>query len=579
MLIRAFFGACFCVSLAHAQTLPTLSATPSALTFTYQIGATTLPAAQNIAIKRSGSGAALDFTVTVQPAAPWLIVTPLSGKTGTSTSIRVNPASLTAGTYSASLQIDAVGVMAPALASVVLLVKNPPPTMTVAPSTLSFSFRTDSVTMPPPQTFTISTDGEPLSFTAVASGGSWLSISPSLGIAVAGSPITITASVDTTGLVPASNTGRVTITSSNASNKTASVAVTLTVTPGTAVLQSIWPRMAPVGSNDINITIRGSHLFKQSLVYAGNVSLTATWISTSVMLATIPKAQMATQGSLNIMVTNSPQPASNAIAFTVTPPGPQIETVVNSASFAAGVNPTISPGEIISVFGSALGPATAILATPTNGVYPTSLGSPATIVEFEYPSGTWNAAPLIMTQANQINLISPFALPPSTPPAQVNLRVTYNALVSAPYPFDAVDAHPGVFTLDSSGSGQAAALNWDETKQIATLNSASNPAPKGSSIIVFLTGAGTLSPAVPDGQVIPASSPTTPLPVLSGTVSVTINGEAASVESQTAVEGSVAGLAKLVITVPTTVKPGKDLALMVTVNGKPSPLSATVSVK
>jgi hypothetical protein len=63
-------------------------------------------------------------------------------------------------------------------------------------------------------------------------------------------------------------------------------------------------------------------------------------------------------------------PVSYASAFvTVTlnfPPGPVIGAVVSAAS----LQPSISPGEIVSIFGSSLGPPV-LSSQPLNGVYPT----------------------------------------------------------------------------------------------------------------------------------------------------------------------------------------------------------------
>src|SRR5262249_49949105 len=155
----------------------------------------------------------------------------------------------------------------------------------------------------------VSTSGEPLSFTA-ASSGTWLSVSPTVGIVVSGSPISITASVDTTGLTPGAYTAKVTLTSPTAANKTTSVAVSLTVNPGQAVVASIWPNAGAIGSNDITMTVRGNHLFKASDIRAGTTSLATTWISINTMLAVIPKAMMTTQGPLSITVLNSGQSPS-----------------------------------------------------------------------------------------------------------------------------------------------------------------------------------------------------------------------------------------------------------------------------
>ncbi|MCS7026899.1 MAG: hypothetical protein NZV14_19040 [Bryobacteraceae bacterium] len=558
-----------------AQALPSLSLTPSAASFSHQIGSAQLPAPQTLQVKRSGTGPALDFTVTVTPAAPWLIVTPTSGKTGSSISVRVNPTSLVAGTYTATLQVEATGASGPATAQVVFIVRNPPPTMGVSPGSLAFNWQTDSPTAPGAQTVAVTTTGEPLSFTASVSGAPWLSISPAVGVVLAGSPVVVTATVDTTGLLPATYTGKVTFTSTTAANKSVTLTVTLTIHPGTAVISSIWPSAAPIGSNDATITLRGNHFFKASVVKANSTDLAATWVSREVLLAVVPKALMNTQGTLAITVTNSPRPASNSVNFTVTPPGPTIQTVVNAASFAlpSGSTPGIAPGEIISIFGAGLGPSTALVASPTGGSFPTSLGTPPASVEFELTPGVWTPAPILLAQANQINCQAPFAMTPGT---GLKLRVVYNSLASAPFLFDAVPANPGLFTVDSSGRGQAAALNYAASPPTYTLNSASNPVAKGGVLILYLTGGGAISPAPsPEGQLISSS----PLPSLVNPPSVTLGGEAASVISATAVPGAIGGLVQLNVNVPSTVVSGKEVPVRVTVAGRSSPSTATVAVK
>ncbi len=565
---------CWMVVPVEGQTLPALSLTPTTINLSYQIGTVQLPAAQTVQVKRGGSGDALNFTVTVSPPAPWLIVTPAAGKTGTSISLRVNPTSLIAGTYLTAIQVDAQGSAGPVSASVILLIKNPPPTMSATPATLAFTYKTDDAGPPASQRITVTTNGEPFSYSAAATGGTWLTIAPSIGVVLSGSPVPITASVDTAGLVPGAYSGKITLTSTTAANKSIAINITLTVNPGTAVLSSIWPSAAPVGSLDTTITIRGTHLFRGSVVKANTTDLTATWISTGVLLAVVPKALLAAQATLNITVTNSPQPASNQSAFTVTPPGPLIQSVLNAASFAAPASTLqLAPGEIISIFGSGLGPGTALMATPANNVFPTTLGAPAGLVEFELTPNTWTPVPLVFVQANQINAQTPFAMTPAT---GLRMRVTYNNLASTPVTFDAVAADPGLFTIDSSGKGQAAALNYVPATQIFSLNSSSNPVEKGGVLVLYLTGGGAITPAPsPEG----ALSGTSPLPTLAGTPSVTIGGEAASLISATAVPGALGGLLQLNVNVPSGVKAAKDLPVVVVISGRATPATATVSVK
>jgi uncharacterized protein (TIGR03437 family) len=568
-------GVCLLVSAVSAQS-PSLSLSPAAVTFTYQMGST-LPKEQKVTIKQS-TGAALAFTAAVSAGSEWLIVTPATGKTGTSISLYVNPATLLAGDYVATVTVDAAGSAGPVALPVTLKIRNAPPVMSVAPNALTFSFQTDAAT-PNAQSLAVSTNGEPASITATAAGGTWLSIDKATGIAVTGAPFTISAAISPAGLNPGSYSGKISISSTNATNKKIDVAVTLTVTAGKAVVASIWPSAAPIGSNDTTITVRGQHLFKDvSIVKAGAQTLTSTWISTGVMLATIPKSLLAEQGTLAITVTNPSTTASTPLDFTVTPPGPLIQAVVNAASFTTskiGGNPVVSPGEMIAIFGSALGPAAVSQATPvctpSPCAYPTSLGTPATLVEFELAPTVWTAAPLIFVQANQVNAVVPFA---ATAAGTLNMRVTYNALVSTVTTLAVEAANPGIFTLDSSGRGQSAALNYNAATGTYSLNSANNGALKGSIVSLYMTGGGQVTPAItPEGMVIVTA------PALDNAVSVTIGGDGATVISATGVPGSIAGLVQLNITVPTSITAGKELPVVVTIAGRSSPATATLSVK
>ena len=112
------------------------------MTFTYTLGTAALPAAQSAQIKVSGNGAPLDYTIAVT-GAPWLILTPTSGKTGTSVSARVNTTSLLAGSYTAVVTVSAAGSSGPVTMNVTLVIKNPAPTMGALPASLAYTYQTD----------------------------------------------------------------------------------------------------------------------------------------------------------------------------------------------------------------------------------------------------------------------------------------------------------------------------------------------------------------------------------------------------------------------------------------------------
>ncbi len=125
---------------------------------------------------------------------------------------------------------------------------------------------------------------------------------------------------------------------------------------------------------------------------------------------------------------------------------------------------------------------------------------------------------------------------------------------------------PGLFTADSTGHGQAAALNQD-----GTANSATNPAHVGDVIVLYATGEGQTSPAGIDGQ--PASAPAPVLPL-----KVTIGGLPAEVQYKGGVPGFVAGVMQVNAKIPSGVSPGTAVPVLLQVGSTTSQSGATIAV-
>ena len=132
---------------------------------------------------------------------------------------------------------------------------------------------------------------------------------------------------------------------------------------------------------------------------------------------------------------------------------PSIASISNSASYTAAY----AAGDIISVFGSQLAPATAsALSVPL----PTSLAGTSVTID-DIP------APLYYVSAGQLNIQIPYGIPANT---TVQLRVNNNG-ESAFDSFAVSAAAPAIFTTNSGGTGQGAILNTSYQ-----LVDASNPA-------------------------------------------------------------------------------------------------------
>jgi uncharacterized protein (TIGR03437 family) len=128
---------------------------------------------------------------------------------------------------------------------------------------------------------------------------------------------------------------------------------------------------------------------------------------------------------------------------------------------------------------------------------------------------------------------------------------------------------PGVFTADSSGQGQAAALNQDTTP-----NSATTPAKIGDVITLFATGEGQTSPPGVDGK--PATG-TLPQPVLP--VTVTIGGQTAHVAYAGGAPNEVAGVMQLNVQVPSGIQTGDAVPVILWVGYAASQSGVTVAIR
>jgi len=128
-----------------------------------------------------------------------------------------------------------------------------------------------------------------------------------------------------------------------------------------------------------------------------------------------------------------------------------------------------------------------------------------------------------------------------------------------------------VFTADSSGRGQAVAINQDGSP-----NSAANPASRGSVVVVYATGEGQTDPAGVDGK-LTNSGATLAKPLLP--VAVRVNGLLADVLYAGAAPGLVAGMMQVNFRVPDGVPSATTLPVVVNVGGVNSRLDVTIAVQ
>ncbi len=182
-----------------------------------------------------------------------------------------------------------------------------------------------------------------------------------------------------------------------------------------------------------------------------------------------------------------------------------VAAIANAASYTSSA---VSPGEIVVLFGTGIGPATLTQGTIADGRLTSSIGQ--TTVAFD-----GIPAPLIYASATQISAIVPYGIDSG----QTVVTVTAANGASLPFGMAVAPSAPGLFTAGSSGSGPLAALNAD-----GTVNTADNPARAGDPVVLFGTGEGQTSPAGVDGLIMLA--PATPL----SQPAISVGGQTASID-------------------------------------------------
>lgn len=586
-LITLMFLSTLC-ALAGASDM---ALTPNAMSFSYQINGA-LPAAQSLGLKSTGA-AALAFTVSVtQPAAcsaPCVTVSANSGTTPATIQVYTNPSGLAAGEYAASITVNAPAAVTPVQnVAVTLTVGDQPSSLSASASTLAFTYTTGTGQAAQSTPVVISTNGDALTATVAVSGGTWLKASPTGSIALIGLPETLTVTADATGLAPQLTPykGTITIASSNAQNKSLTINVTLQVSAGVPTISAsngIWPPGAPAGSTSPAIvTITGTNFTQGSTALSGTTPLTpVTVINATTILATIPVSLLASAGNLPITIqTPTAASLSSPVNFTVYNPAvPQIWAVVDSASYTVG---TVSPGEIVTIYGEGLGPAA--ITTFSGASLPTSLGVSGANTSVTIDG---NAAPLLYTSATQVSCIVPLAVAPGTASGPtVNVVVTYNGVAAATaYKVNVAAVNPGIFTLGPSGQAAVLNINTNVTPNDYTVNGSGNAATRGSWIAIYATGFGATSctstqtsqcqsPAPTEAQFVTGGDVTP-----SGAVTVAIGGQAVTAQVAEVPVGSVIGLLQINAQVPAGVTPGNAVPVVISIGGVASTGVATIAVK
>jgi uncharacterized protein (TIGR03437 family) len=444
----------------------------------------------------------------------------------------------------------------------------------VTPNSLKFT-QTSGTTPPASQTLQVTSTGSRLDFTTTVetlNGGDWLAVSPSGGL----TPGTLTVSIKVNALTAGTYTGTIKVNSASLGVQQI-IPITLEVPPAVNQLVAAPANLA------FNYTIGGTAPAAQQLNLKSNstVAFTLTtstanggqWLSVNppngtteanvqVSVNITGLAAGVYTGTVNVTApTANNSPFQVPVTLTITaPPAGNLTTFQNGASFL----PTAaSPGLIVTLRGTGLGPATGVSFQLTpQGTVPTTVGE--TRVLFDGVP-----APVLYTSATQINCVVPYEI---FGRFSSKVEVEYKNVKTNQLDIRVVDSAPGIFSLTSTGTGQGAVLN-----QNGTVNSSANPAARGEVVVIYATGEGQTTPAGVNGSV-PNTVAQLKKPL--GAVKVRIGGVEVTPAYAGSAPGFVSGVLQVNAVVPQGISTGANIPVELIVGtGTSAAQSITIAVK
>ena len=239
----------------------------------------------------------------------------------------------------------------------------------------------------------------------------------------------------------------------------------------------------------------GSTLLFSSYAAAGSVGSIAVDPDGSVYLGGATTQPQSVYGGIP-----APPTVSSGVHASLAKVQPQaagavsIRSVGNAFTLRDG---PVSPGQITRIAADGIAPASAInLTLRPWAPLPRSLADTQVLFDGE-------AAAIVSVAAGEVVVVAPYDLAGKT---QSAVQVVFQGNASSPMLAD-IQADTGYLSVDGTGTGQAYARNPD-----GSLNSPQNPAPRGASITVYLTGLGAVDAACPEGGVAPPAGTPLPLP-------------------------------------------------------------------
>jgi uncharacterized protein (TIGR03437 family) len=241
-------------------------------------------------------------------------------------------------------------------------------------------------------------------------------------------------------------------------------------------------------------------------------------------------------------------------------------SVVPAGSLEAGA--AVSSGGLVSMFGNGLS-GTSTSATASTTPWPQVLAGREVVLNDILQ------APLSSVSNSEIDIQVPYEAALGT--QNITVRTADTGELIAGSSIIVENVSPSLF---SGSSTPYAIQNFD-----GTINSATNPALRGSTINIFGTGQGPVSPTIADGAPAPANVSTIAVPTTDGatclnnqpSVCVAVSTSFGAIQFSGLAPGLV-GIWQITVQIPMTVSAGNAVPLRAVIDGVPSNI-VTVALK
>jgi DNA-binding beta-propeller fold protein YncE len=278
---------------------------------------------------------------------------------------------------------------------------------------------------------------------------------------------------------PLVSPGAVTITATAAADTSQSATASVTIAAATdPTLSSIAPTAAQEGSVQQDIYLNGQNFLSTSTVLANGVPLPTIFLTTSLLRATIPAAQLAAMGSVKILVQRQNGDLSLPVPLTVNPSRPAL--VASTPDSFVGNSANVG----VTLTGGYFSPSTEVFFNAQQ--VSQSAGGSTRVLQVTIPAADWGPPGLYPIVVENTDVA-----PPNPGISGINIGVEPTSFPSAPSTSITVGMTPSAVAIDpalglavvaNAGSNNVSIINLATNAQVAGSPVAVGPTPTSVAI-------------------------------------------------------------------------------------------------